>query len=162
MTSTVTPPQRITVNGTAYHQETAPAVIAVLENARTTRKRIRVHYGDRTTGRDWLEENDVCGTVGRSTGSEKIPLLIASARSLGGGGILSHCIVKITTTTNPRRVLYSHPKYHHGKPQAIETPVEIDGITYALEVTIDGEVHARFRTAEAGKRWLSKMGLSNN
>lgn len=151
--------RKTVVNGTTYHEQTAPEVIRILENSRANRQRIRIHYGDTTTGRDWLEEFDVCRRVGRSTGSEKIPLLIASARSIGGPGILDHCIVKITTTTNPRRVLYSVPNYHYGKPALIETPVDVDGIPYASTVTIDGNVHARFRTANGGANWLRKMNI---
>ncbi len=30
---------------------------------------------------------------------------------MGGGGVLDDAIVKITTTTKPKRVLYQHPKF---------------------------------------------------
>lgn len=99
------------VNGTTYHDETPAEVIRVLENARIGERRIRLCYGDVKTGRDWLEEYDVTGRVGRSTGTTKIPLILANSRSSGGPGILDHCIVRITTSTKGK-VLYSHPLYH--------------------------------------------------
>ena len=100
------------VNGTSYHEDTPQRVVNILENLRHNGSRLRIHYGDTDTGRDWMDENDVTGYVGRSGGSIKIPLLIHNSRSSGGGGILDHCIVKITTTCQPKRTLYIHPKYH--------------------------------------------------
>ena len=84
------------VNGTSYHQNAPDAVIRVLENAMRTNKRIRVFYGDTETGRDWMEIYDTIGTIGRSCGQNKIPLLIKNSRSYGGCAILTDCIVKIT------------------------------------------------------------------
>lgn len=84
------------VNGTYYTKETNDKVIEVLENARQNDKRIRVFYGDTKTGKYWLEEYDTVGTVGRSTGEIKVPLLINYTNSSGGGSILTDCIVAIT------------------------------------------------------------------
>lgn len=100
------------VNGTTYHTNTPQAVIDVLERARQTGQRLRLYYGDAATGRDWRQVYDVTGTIGRSCGSIKIPLMIANRRSSGGPGILDHCIVKITTTKKPYTVLYVHSTYH--------------------------------------------------
>ena len=103
------------VNGTFYNQNTHDKVIEVLENARTKRIRIQVDYGNEN-GSSWGEIHDITGYVGRSTGIKKIPLLIYNRRSLGGGALLSDCIVKIVTTKN-KIVLYEHPTY---KPFVIE------------------------------------------
>ena len=96
------------VNQTHYHNETPEEVIAVLENARLNRNRIRVWYGK--DGKSWAEENDIMGYVGRSTGTQKIPLLINNKRSYGGPGLLDHCIVKIVDLKN-NRVLYQHDNF---------------------------------------------------
>jgi hypothetical protein len=108
------------MNGTYYDSTTPDKVIEVLENARTKRIRIQVDYGytnldkkisdSRTNGQSWGEVNDITGYVGRSTGERKIPLLVHNSRSLGGGAILTHCIVKIVTTKG-KKVLYEHPTY---------------------------------------------------
>lgn len=97
------------VNGISYHENTPDAVIRVLENAMRTNKRIRIFYGDTETGRDWMEIYDTIGTIGKSCGQNKIPLLIKNSRSYGGGAILTHCIVKITID---KEVVYKHPKYY--------------------------------------------------
>ena len=65
-------------SGTYYHDTTPRAVINALEAAYNSGERIRLWYGDRETGRGWHDENDVCGTVGRSTGWLKTALLIAN------------------------------------------------------------------------------------
>lgn len=83
------------VNSTSYHFKTNNEVISVLENARLNHLRIEIDYGDIKTGKSWGEENDTIGYVGRSTGENKIPLLIKNNRSLGGGSLLDHCIIKI-------------------------------------------------------------------
>jgi hypothetical protein len=99
------------VNGTAYKIDTPEKVVSILENARNNRTRIRVFYGDSETGKDWMEEHDVIGYIGRSTGRIKIPLLIPNGRSSGGGGILDDCIVKITQN---KEVVYQHYNYNIG------------------------------------------------
>jgi hypothetical protein len=81
------------INGTHYKSETPDAVISILEQARTSRWRLRMHYGDRETGRAWGDVTT--GYIGRSTGPVKIPLAIRDSRCLGGSGILDHCIIRI-------------------------------------------------------------------
>lgn len=99
------------LGGTFYHFETEDKVCRVLETCMNTHERIRIYLGDAATGKDWGEVNDVKGYVGRSTGQIKIPLLVYNSRSLGGGALLDHCIVKIETTKG-KRVLYQHENYH--------------------------------------------------
>jgi hypothetical protein len=101
-----------TNDGTCYHAETTDEMVGILQNLNLTQERVRFHWGDTDTGRDWGDVWDVKGRVGRSMGGRfRIPLLIYNARSMGGGGILTDCIVKITAT-NGGRVIYCHPKYH--------------------------------------------------
>ena len=98
-------------NDTCFHAETTKEMIMLLEHIRIRQTRCRFHWGDVKTGKDWGDVWDVKGRIGRSTGPIKIPILIYNARSMGGGAILDHCIVKITETKGGR-VLYQHPKYN--------------------------------------------------
>ena len=100
----------VVVDGTTYKDETPRQVVNILERSREERERICIRYGDRDTGNDWGDPR-MCGHVGRSTGTVKIPLLIKTRRSYGGEGILDHAIIRITEP-GTKRVLYSHPKYH--------------------------------------------------
>lgn len=97
-------------NGISFDKSTPDQVCRILANYCGDRsQRVRVFYGDTTTGKDWFECYDTIGYIGRSTGTVKIPLLIATSRSLGGGAILDHCIVKITID---KQTVYKHPNYH--------------------------------------------------
>ena len=99
------------VNGTTYHDETPQEVVKILEVFRQSGRsaKIRLYLGDAKTGKDWLEEHDVEGYIGRSTGSVKVPLLLRMKTSSGGGAILDHCIVKIKSG---RLTIYKHPLYN--------------------------------------------------
>ena len=143
------------VNGTWYHAQTPDQIIEILENARQTGTTLRVHYGDIATGKDWLDEYDVRGLIGRSMGPVKIPLLIKRRDSIGGGGLLEHCIVKIRSTNlRNSTVLYEHPEYHAGRFD-IQPCTDIEG--YISEVLVDGSVQARFRKVGQAERWVRKM-----
>ena len=100
------------INGTSYDLRTPNEVIRVW-NCPTNRIRLHISLGDTATGLDWLEENDVCGYVGRSMGPIKVPLLIANRRSLGGGAILDHCIVRIRESAGGRVVPASRLTLRH-------------------------------------------------
>lgn len=100
------------VNGTAYDISTAEPVIKALERVRQSGVRVRLFYGDTATGEAWPEEWDVLGTIGRSTGVFKIPLLIHSKRSYGGGAVSDRTVVAVYGTDGT--VYYKHPKFNPG------------------------------------------------
>lgn len=147
------------IGGTAYHLQTPAAVIRVLENTRHNGKRIRIFYGDMETGRDWCEEYDTIGTIGRSMGKIKIPLLIKNSRSMGGGAILDHCIIKITEAAGGR-VLYQASNY---------TPPAV-GITDQGEKAVirfacvgrDNITRACFETREKAKKYCDFINGKRN
>lgn len=86
---------KITESGTAYHIETDDELVRILENIRHDGTRVTLDYGDVKTGESWGEQYDITGTLSRSTGRIKIPILIHNSRSFGGGAILDHCIIGI-------------------------------------------------------------------
>lgn len=143
-------------NGTYYNSKTDDKVIEVLEMAKALNYRVRVFYGDTETGREWLDEYDTMGTISRSTGSIKIPLMIKNSRSYGGAGILTDCIVKITIN---KRLVYKHPNLK-------ETEFSIttgDNVDYPWEVAINGEVtYARFKSEAQAERWVQFMKGNRN
>lgn len=107
----------ITRDATHYHADTTEEVRRVLESARINGTRIRVHYGDTGTGRDWGDLYDVTGKLGRSMGPMKVPILLHDARSMGGGAILDHCIVRVRhANRSAGGDLYRHPSYSPPNP----------------------------------------------
>jgi hypothetical protein len=152
------------VNGTSYDPRTPDEVMAVLEAARQNRIRLHLSLGFNdgpNAGMDWLEEFETYGYIGRSTGPIKVPLLIANRRSLGGGAILDHCIVRIRESAGGK-VLYQHPKYHTGtletRFKAAKTTLS-DGRILSVEVIRDGQVHAAFENPSQARRYLQKLGV---
>lgn len=148
------------VNGTAYHKDTPMEVVAVLEASRQHDIRIRLFYGDVETGRDWMEEYETMGRVGRSVGPIKIPILLKQRNSNGGTAILDDCIVKITAHGE---TLYQHPKYH--QPSLSLRPCddpEMIKLGYTTEVLMDDKVVARFATEAQAQRWISFMKGERN
>ena len=118
--------------------------------------------GDTDTGWDWLEEFETHGYVGRSIGPVKVPLLVANRRSLGGGAILTHCVVRIRTSSGGR-VLYQHPQYHHGSleiRQKAEPMTLQDNRVLTVDVLRDGEPHVAFESVEKARRWVRKLGVT--
>lgn len=108
-TETVISPQGIeyqVVNGTSYHAETPAACVRVLEEARRTGTRVRIRYG--TADREWISATPERGTIGRSGGTVRVPLLIRTARSYGGEALLDHCIREISRSSGGQ-VLYRMP-----------------------------------------------------
>ncbi len=81
----------------------------VLERCRREGTRIRLIQGDPTTGRVWLDEHDVVGTIGRSTGTLKVPLLIEPGEH-GGGAILTACLLG-NVDWESGKFLFRHPAY---------------------------------------------------
>lgn len=133
-----------------FNEKTNDKVKAILSSVYNSGQRIRIVYGDTETGKDWLEENDVTGTIGRSTGVKKVPLLIANSRSYGGGAILDHCIIKIVTTDG-KYVLYEHETYNQPKLEIKDS----DHKDYNFLVTADGNAHARFKSEKSAKNYVS-------
>jgi len=149
-------------NGIYYHVATPYAVVRALEQARSSRKRVRIYLGDTKTGRDWLEEHDVEGYIGNSMGPLKVPLLIHNRRSFGGPALLDNCVVRIKWTTGG--VLYQHPTYHIGTFMIRKIGPNDNiggqillglGLTHAVDV--DGKNHANFKSRKAAERFVWRM-----
>ncbi len=150
--------------GIYFHEETPDVVAAILAGCRERRQRIRVHYGEQADGRDWWEENDVEGYVGCSTGPLKIPLLVYNRRSMGGGHLLDHHIVRIRETGKKGRELWQAENYQQGEfviRQIVPTEkcgkVVLTDAGYKFAVDVYGENHANFKSEKEAKRWVKKM-----
>ena len=115
--------------------------------------RVRVWYGDINTGVSWNDENDICGYIGRSTGQIKIPLLINSRKSSGGGALSVSCIIKVVETQT-KRVLYKHENFHQStfRPSAVS-----DMPGYSANVYQDGEIYARCKSVYSAVRLAAFM-----
>jgi len=152
-------------NGTSYHAETPLVVVDALESARLNHSRIRLFMGDVATGKDWGDENDVTGTLGRSTGTIKVPLLIHNSRSMGGGALLDHCIVRLIVAGREayRVANYVAPVLRAREIDSEETcgttNLRAAGYTHAVDRDHGKgwENQANFKTKRAAKNYLQFM-----
>lgn len=96
---------------TYFDPGTSLELAKVLEACRKSNRKVRLVLGDTCTGESWLDENDVVGTIGRSAGSLKVPLLIEDDES-GGGAILTACVLAVIDRQNGRW-LFRHAAYKH-------------------------------------------------
>lgn len=151
-------------NGTFYNAETSDAVIRTLERLRHSGTRVRLFYGQQVSDSDagptiWDEENDVCGTVGRSSGQVKIPLLIPNVNSFGGGGILDSSIVAIKT--NRDSFAWKAPGFDASRYVAKEAPLhvvsEYGGEYEASVFNPQGDLVANFKTMKQAQRYAAFM-----
>lgn len=148
-------------SGTYYREGTPRAVIDALERARKDGSRIRLFLGDKDTGAGWNDENDVTGRVGRTMGHITSPILLANARSMGGGIILTDCIVRLLVDG---KEVYRHPLYkdpvitlepYDGPPILVKgNDVCIPALTVGK---IDGKEHAKFTSRAKAERWKAFM-----
>lgn len=74
-------------NGTHYHNDTPFRVVTLLEESRIRGHRLTIYYQG--------ERFPVEGTVARSTGTRKTPLLLTNSRSMQGDEIDDHLIERI-------------------------------------------------------------------
>ena len=138
-------------SGTFYHHDTPREVVSALEAARASDRRLRLFLGDRETGKCWGSELETTGRISRSWGPIKIPILILSSRSSGGGAILDQHIVGIQRA--PGAWEYRHPtlelgKWTEGKPESPD---------YLEAAYCGGQLHAQFKKPGAAERYCAFM-----
>lgn len=153
---------KVDKDGTSWSIRTPDELIEVLRAAHGKRTKLHISYGftdqeGKPTGKNWLEEYDCCGYIGRSTGSSKIPLLLETKRSTGGCALLDSSIVRVIRTRDGA-VLWQHPSYHQGLIKVEDCDFMCDnGRRLYCQVTVDGKVHARFKDRPSANRWLRAL-----
>ena len=142
------------------HDGTNGLVAAALYSAYQRKVRVRIWYGSIETGHAWLEELEVTGQIGLSMGPIRIPILLSNSRSIGGGGVLDHCIVKIQETKS-KRVLYEHDTFGRGhfriggEPEYDQVPIPV--YHYHTGDDKGWQNVANFRTWDQAVRWVDFM-----
>jgi hypothetical protein len=122
-------------------------LLQALESVHGTRKRIRVFYGDKVTGRSWNEEHDVMGTLSNSTGENACLILVANSRSYSGPAILDDCIVRIDII-NEKRTIYKHSNFHVSLEQKDSE---------VFESFPNGALFAKFDNADKARKYVDFM-----
>jgi len=103
-----------------------------------------------------MDEYETTGTIGRSTGQQKIPLLIKNSRSSGGGGILCHCIIRIDVISS-RRTIYEHPLFDVPTLGVYSNLDEDTKTEYPFIVLKYGTIQARFKNKKSAYNYIDFM-----
>ena len=135
-----------------FSDNTNDKVKQVLTSCYNRKNRIRIVYGDVNTGKSYLEEYEILGYVGKSTGIKQIPLLINNSRSFGGGSILTDIILKIVDIQT-KQVLFQHENY----VMPILTKEISSHNDYLYDVIYNGELVARFKTEKQANNYIDFM-----
>lgn len=138
--------------GFYFDSKTSEPVKQAIAYAYSCELRVRIFLGDIKTGKAWAKENDVIGTIGRSMGPCKVPLLIHNARSHGGGALLDSCIVAVFHT-GAGHAIYKHPSFNPG----LWTVAPADLPDYLESAFCDGVLHASFKKPEQAERYCAFM-----
>lgn len=141
---------KVTESNTFYPENTPDKVIDILERARYRGDRIQLFYGDIKTGKNWNEECETIGTIGKSNGTVKIPLLIATKRSMGGISISTDSIIGIKQGKN---ILYKAENFIENSYTIVNSDLQ----GYAKNTLIDGEIYGRHKTELSAKRLIAKL-----
>lgn len=139
-----------------FDENTCDKVKNALIACYNSKSRIRIWYGDNNTGESWLDEYDTIGTVGRSSGQVKIPLLLKNARSSGGGGILTDCIVRIDVISS-KRTIYKHPLFYVPTLGVYPNLDEETKVKYPFIILKNGTIQARFKTDKQARKYIDFM-----
>lgn len=123
-----TPPASLPKATFDFDPDTADGAKRAITEAFYSSKNIRIWLGDPLTGQAWLEEFDVRGRVGRSTGVIRAPLLLSQRRSIGGAAILTRHVLRVDYTTG--KTLYQHPQFKHGLEGCRIVPNKLTRKTY--------------------------------
>ena len=142
------------IGGTFFHIDTPDEVCNLLNALRLSKTRVKIYCGDVATGEAWIEEYDSTGTIGRSEGRIKIPLLIAKASDHGGRRILDHCIVGIRTMATGNKFLYRH-KTLVTPIVTIKTGSDLEGYTH--ETWIKDHLYGRHKSFRSAQLCQTKI-----
>lgn len=142
-------------DGTFFEKGTDPKVAELLSKYMNTNTRIRIFLGDPETGRDWMEVYDTIGTIGRSTGPYKIPLLLRKNNSSGGTAILTKNILKITVD---KKVVYQNKNYklpNFSIKDVVDEEIKKEGYCFNVVNVEDGKTYQNTRTREEAKNAIA-------
>lgn len=140
-----------------FEEGTDEQVANVVNRMYQTKKRYKVYFGCVDTGKVYAEEYDTIGTVGKSTGQIKIPLMITRKGNMGGGALLPSLIVAVREM-DTNYFIYKHSKF-------VEPTVEIKENTspdpslkeYKFETYFNGELHGRHKSLRSAQICRSKL-----
>lgn len=141
-----------TIEGTSFKIGTPDELCILLNKLRSNGTVVKIYCGDKETGIPWTEEYDTIGTIGRSTGQYKIPLIIGS-RKHGGPAILEDCIIGIRDRSTGK-MLYQAKNF---QPLNVEIKPCTDMPEYSHATYVNGELYGRHKSLRSAQICKNKI-----
>lgn len=144
-------------NSTYFEPGTDPKVQKLLESYRRSGNLVRLFCGDPETGRDWMNEWDMVGRIGRSGGTMKVPLMISleeDSDGFGGGAICTANVLRMMDVGSGKEV-YRSERYQAPQIDVLPKVPQTDG--YGWTALRDGKTEANFKTAFEAHEWAAYM-----
>jgi hypothetical protein len=136
---------------TWFQPGTDPKAAKALERCRRACNKIRLILGSLETGVSWMNEHDIVGTVGRSLGPLRVPLLVEENSDCGDAISTDRLLALIDWRTG--KFLYRHPAYRI--PNL--TIRRQDDPKWPWEVLHDSQVVARFKNIGKAGAYVAFM-----
>lgn len=136
-------------NETEVNTQVDNCLMATLSECYRQKRRVRLWYGDRKSGESYFEDFETTGRIGLSRGKIfKIPLVIASSRSWGGGALSIGSLIRVDDIKT-RKTLWKVPNYY----DKLEL-FHVKGNKLPWQVCGRSTTLACFETEEKAKRWI--------
>lgn len=92
--------------GIYFYEGTPIKLCDKLIELRDSKERVVFDYGDTETKTSWGEVYNISGRIGKTTGIKPMLILIHNARSIGGGTIMTDCVLSIKKSKG-KSLIYS-------------------------------------------------------
>ena len=139
--------------GLFFKSCTSDQLVNIITYLYLTKDKVRLYYGNNETGEVSLDEYDLYGTIGKSTGIIKVPLLIPKINSISGSAISTSLIVGIARTKDKKFVYKAN---NFKLPVLKLSKSSVEGFTHEVSVLKGNsyEVTARFRSLKSAERYM--------
>ena len=110
--------------------------------------RVRLFYGK--DGKVWHDEYGVLGRIGRSCGTNKVPLLLENKKSRGGSAILLDCIVGLKVDGKFYGFKRGYELRYEVVPVIGDDELLSNGYTHSLYVNGEGYANCKSESEAIG------------
>jgi len=136
--------------GTWFDEQTPQRVRKILEDARKNSETLRLFYGDRISGKDWLQLHHVIGKIDRNKGMMSLPVIISDDKTRIP--IEDAAIIRIVRLDDNQE-LYRHGGYH--QPEIELTRDDDVHWGHPIQVLVDGQPKAQFKDIGKAALWVA-------
>lgn len=138
-----------------FKNDTTMEVANIVDFMYQTGKRYKIYSGCTETGRVFAEEYDTVGTVSKTTGELKIPILITRKGNHGGAAISTGSILAVKEVGS-KHFMFKNKLFIQPTVEIKETKSVLS--EYKYETIFNGDLYSRHRTLRSAQICKNKLG----